>query len=237
MKIDVVLNPAEIDLLPQRDLRETTVIVFDVLRATSSMITGLAHGVAEIFPARTIEEALEMKTRLPRAKLGGERNGDKIDGFDIGNSPLEYRNVTGAQIITTTTNGTIALRACEHARLVLVGALLNMNALVDFLQQSSPPEVLLICAGTFREVAMEDVLAAGMLCSCGFASEPTDSAQVAAAVYREHRGNILEAVRGARNGRALVAKSRGEEVEWCVQISKFDVIGALASGVIRALET
>src|SRR6187549_1935392 len=109
MHIDAVLTPADIALLPQRDLAGVTCVVFDVLRATSSMITGLAHGATEIHPVCTIEEALALRQQLPDAVLGGERQGDPIPGFDVGNSPLEYReSMAGRKIITTTTNGTVA---------------------------------------------------------------------------------------------------------------------------------
>src|SRR4051794_25900005 len=136
MHIDVVLNPAEIALLPTRDLSGTTCVVFDVLRATSSMVTALAHGVNEIHPVCTIDEAQALKTRLPNAVLGGERQGESIPGFDIGNSPSEYTTLRGRRIVTTTTNGTVALRACELADRVLVGALLNLGALAETLRAS-----------------------------------------------------------------------------------------------------
>ena len=89
MQIDVALNPAEIARLPERDLSRATCVVFDVLRATSSMITGLAHGVPEIHPVLTIDEARALKARIPKAALGGERHGDRIDGVDLGNGPHE----------------------------------------------------------------------------------------------------------------------------------------------------
>ena len=100
MRIDAILSPPEIDLLPQRDLRETVCVVFDVLRATSSIVTALAHGAREIFPAGTIEEALALRSKWPEAALGGERHGGKIDGFDLGNSPAEYAKKPPAKIIT-----------------------------------------------------------------------------------------------------------------------------------------
>src|SRR5690349_7450333 len=101
--IDVVLSPPESDLLPQRDLANSVAVVFDVLRATSTIITALAHGAAGIRPVRTIEEAWALKEKHPDALLGGERHGDRIEGFDLGNSPLEYgANVQGREIITTT---------------------------------------------------------------------------------------------------------------------------------------
>jgi hypothetical protein len=141
MLIDAVLNPAEIALLPQRNLAQATCVVFDILRATSAMVTGLAHGVTEIWPASTIEEARSLKEKIPDAVLGGERHGDPIEGFAIGNNPLEYIPLAGKRVITTTTNGTVALRACEHAQRVLVGALLNLGAVARQVQENAPADV------------------------------------------------------------------------------------------------
>ena len=138
MKFDAALTPADISRLPERDLSGTTCVVFDVLRATSSMITALANGAAEIFPAKTIEEARALREKMPDALLGGERHGERIEGFDLGNNPFEYAAHSGRRIISTTTNGTIALRACERAGRVLVGALLNLAALRD--EHAKPAE-------------------------------------------------------------------------------------------------
>lgn len=234
MTVDVVLNPADIALLPQRDLSASTCVVFDVLRATSSMITGLAHGAAEIHPVTTIEEALALKQRLPDAILGGERHGDRIEGFDVGNSPLEYLNLAGRSIITTTTNGTVALRACEGAQCVLIGAILNIDALAAELLRSKPEQVVLVCAGTFADFALEDAIAAGLLIAALGKPELTDSAYAALAVAQCYP-DPLEALRRARNGRALGAKGRGAEVEWCAQRSRFDIVGSMEQAVIRPL--
>lgn len=235
MIIDVVLNPAEIALLPERDLTATTCVVFDILRATSSMITGLAHGAAEIHPVKTIEEAFALKARLPHAILGGERHGERIDGFDIGNSPFEYREaVADRAIISTTTNGTIALRACEGAQRVLVGALLNLAALVAEIDRAQPAKLLLVCAGTFADFALEDAAAAGMLIAALPAATLTDSAQAALAVTRLFPAPI-DALRAAKNGQVLAAKGRGEEVDWCGTVSRFNIVGVMDSAVIRPL--
>jgi 2-phosphosulfolactate phosphatase len=235
MNIHVALNPAEIALLPRRDLSATTCVVFDVLRATSSMITALAHGAKEIHPVRTIEEARELHAEMRGALLGGERDGERIAGFDMGNSPFEYRDVGGQKIITTTTNGTIALRACEHAELVLVGALLNLEALTEEIGWREPEELLLICAGTFEEFALEDAFAAGLLIASLPGAKLTDAAQAALAVGKLFP-TPLEALRAARNGRALEAKGRGEEVNWCAQVSRFKVVATMEQAVIRALD-
>src|SRR5690606_10902414 len=151
-------------------------------RATSSMITGLEHGAAEIHPVRTVEEALALRASLPDALLGGERHGDRIDGFDLGNSPLEYLEVAGRRIITTTTNGTIALCACLGAQRVLVAALLNLAALVMEIRRAQPEHLMLVCAGTFADFALEDAFGAGLLLRMLGQAELTDAAQAALGV-------------------------------------------------------
>jgi 2-phosphosulfolactate phosphatase len=235
MHIDVVLNPAEIALLPQRDLTGVTCVVFDVLRATSSMLTGLAHGAAEIHPVCTIEEALALRQQMPDAILGGERNGDLIPGFDVGNSPLEYgESMAGRRIITTTTNGTVALRACEHADRVLVGALLNIDALAAELRGAAAQKVLLVCAGTFETFALEDAYAAGVLIGQLGAETLTDAALTLWTMATAYP-DPLAALRLARNGQALSLSGRMADVEWCAQQSKYKIIGQMTAAVIRPL--
>jgi 2-phosphosulfolactate phosphatase len=234
MTIDVALNPAEIALLPQADLSATTCVVFDILRATSSMITGLAHGVVEIIPVATIEEARAARRNQPHALLGGERRGEKIDGFDLGNSPFEYQSVGGRSIISTTTNGTVAIRACVSAERVLVGAILNLGAMAAELRRLSPDRLLLICAGTQETFALEDAWAAGRLIELLGANDLTDAAQAALGIVRLHP-TPLAALRSARNGRALAARNRGAEVEWCAHESRFNIIGILEQDAVRAL--
>jgi 2-phosphosulfolactate phosphatase len=237
MEIDVILNPAEIALLPQRDISNATCVVFDVLRATSSMITALAHGAAEIHPVRTIEEARELKLRLPDALLGGERQGDPIPGFDLGNSPFEYREKSsGRRIISTTTNGTIALRACDQARRVLVGAILNLGAIANELRQSGAESVVLICAGTFADFALEDAWAAGALILKLKARSLSDSAHGMAALAA-HCSDPVTVLRQAKNGRALIAKGREKEVEWCARESELNIVGEMKSAAIRRTES
>lgn len=232
MIIDAALTPADIAALPQRNLENATCIVFDVLRATSSMVTALAHGVSEIHPACSIEEALEMRSRMPDAVLGGERHGDPIQGFDVGNSPLEYKDFFGRRVITTTTNGTVALRACEKARRVLVGALLNLNALRKAV--IGDEEILLVCAGTFETFALEDAIAAGALAGLFPSASLTDATRACVATARAF-STPMEALLAARNGKALDARGWREQIEWCSQVSRFGMVGAMSSGIIRPL--
>jgi 2-phosphosulfolactate phosphatase len=230
MNMDVVLAPDAIDRIPRRDLSRTTCVVFDVLRATSTITTALAHGVREIIPVCTVEEALALRAQHWDAVLAGERGGDPISGFDIGNSPLECIGLSAHRMIMTTTNGTIALCACATAARIYAGSLLNMRAVAS--ATAGAVEVLAVCAGTGRDPALEDILAAGMLCAELAPSSLTDAAKIALAVSQRHRGYVFETLANSQNGRALISKGRRNEVEWCARVSQLNVLGELRAGAI-----
>jgi 2-phosphosulfolactate phosphatase len=170
MNIHVTLTPAELPALAGRDLRGTACVVFDILRATSTFVTALHHGAMAIVPVSEIAEAVARREKQPDVLLAGERNGVKISAaltgkmdFDFGNSPREYtpEKVRGKIIVSTTTNGTRALRACAQAGTVLAASFLNLSATADFLRGQK--EIILVCSGTGEGAALEDVLAAGAL--------------------------------------------------------------------------
>jgi phosphosulfolactate phosphohydrolase-like enzyme len=172
MKLEAILSPAELPALAKRDLRDATCVVFDVLRATSTFVTALHHGAKAVIPVAEISEALAFRQKLPDVLLGGERDGLRIRAgqtggvdFDLGNSPREYtpEKVRGKTIVSTTTNGTRALRACTGAQTVLAASFMNLTATAKYIQKLQPAQVLLVCAGTRETVAIEDVLAAGAL--------------------------------------------------------------------------
>ncbi len=234
MRFDAVLSPAEIDWLPQTDLSATVCVVFDVLRATSTIITALAHGVEAIRPVATIGEAWSCHQEHPAAWLGGERHGDRIDGFHLGNSPMEYTAGGIREVITTTTNGTVALRACAGAQEVWVGALVNLEAVVRRLREVQPARVTLVCAGTNRNVALEDVIAAGGVVAAFPDAGCSDAATIAAATYQACRHDLLAALQTSENGRRLMQQGREADVAWCAQVSRFDLVGVMKEGVIRA---
>ena len=171
--IEVLFAPAEYARLNERDVRQTVCVVFDVLRATSTMVTALGHGATAIVPVAEIAEALSLRQRQPEVLLAGERDGVRIAGhltggigFDLGNSPREFTaaRVGGRTIAMTTTNGTRALRACAPAKAVLLGSFLNLRATAEFIEQQDPLHLLLVCSGTLDQAAYEDVLGAGALC-------------------------------------------------------------------------
>ncbi|MCU0783006.1 MAG: 2-phosphosulfolactate phosphatase [Verrucomicrobia bacterium] len=246
--IEVLFTPAEFRALCDRDLKPTVCVVLDVLRATSTFVTALANGAAAIIPVAEISEALKLRRERPDVLLAGERDGLKIGAaltggveFDLGNSPREFTSVkvAGKTVVSTTTNGTRALRACAGARRVLVGSFLNLSATADAIARRQPEHLLVICAGTGEGAALEDVLAAGALCdllaSTLRATEPQDSAEIARRVFLRAQGDLPGAVRQARNARRLLAYADlRDDVEFCLQKNRFALVAASdAAGTIR----
>jgi len=246
--IEVLFTPADFAALKNRRLDDTVCVVFDVFRATSSMVTALANGAEAIIPAGDIPDALEVKRRIPAALLAGERDGVRIRAsqangrdFDLGNSPREFtkENVSGKTVVTTTTNGTRALRACAHARTVLLGSFLNLRATSKFVSSASIENLSLICSGTYEQTAYEDVLGAGALCEslwAGIAANGiSDSAKMARQLYIDAKDNLLAAASQSRNGLRLSTMSElRDDVPFCLQRDVFDFVAAMAEdGTVR----
>jgi len=147
------------------DLVGNTAIVIDVLRATTTICQALAAGATEVVPFRTIEEALAAAERAGRDQvvLGGERRGLRIEGFDLGNSPAEYKPnaVRGRRAFLTTTNGTPALHHARLAKRVVIAAIVNLSSVVESVLDE--PTINILCAGTDGQETLEDTLAAGAI--------------------------------------------------------------------------
>lgn len=247
MTIETVLTPAEIAGLPARpDLRGVTCVVFDVLRATSTILTALGDGNARaVWPAATLAEAAALREKLgPGTLLGGERNGRALPGFDFGNSPREVADpaaVGGRDLVTTTTNGTVALRACARAGAgeIHAGALLNLGALAAHLRAARPGRLLLVCAGTHAGFALEDALGAGALVAelslANDAGTPLpDATHAVLALFRAAAADLPAALRGTDNGRRLEEIGLGGDVAWCAAVSRLPRLAVLgADGAIR----
>ncbi len=242
-RLEILFTPAEFEKLPGRDLSRTTCVVFDILRATTCIVTALAHGAEAVRPVAAIAEAVRWRVADAEVLLAGERDGVRITArqsggveFDLGNSPREFtrERVRGRRIVTTTTNGTRALRACTGAAATWVGAFLNLEALAERLAQDRPEELLLVCSGTHEEASTEDLLAAGALAERlwqEWGDAATDSAHIARAFYATHRGDLLSAMRQARNGRRLLAMPElVADVEHCLQRDTTTVLGRMTPG-------
>ena len=245
MKIKTILTPAELPRLAQRDLHQTACVVFDILRATSTFVTALHHGATAIVPVSEIAEAIALRNRQPEVLLAGERDGLKIRAaiasgidFNFGNSPREFtaEMVCGKTIVSTTTNGTRALRACAGAKCVLAAAFLNLTATAEFLRRKSFAEILLVCAGTGDGVALEDVLAAGALADL-LAGERADATEVARQNFQRSKLDLAVAIAGSTNGRRLLGLPElRADVAFCSQRDVFDLVAVMsADGSLRKL--
>jgi len=243
MKIDTILSPAELPALERRDLSGAVCVVFDILRATSSMVAALHHGAQAVIPVSEIPEAVARRQQHPEVLLAGEREGLRIRGaqsggvdFDFGNSPREFapEKVRGKTIVSTTTNGTRALRAGAGAKLVLAASFLNLAATARFLNQAPAEELLLICAGTGEGVALEDVLAAGALAGL-VAGEYSDATEMAARTFQSARTDLPAVIAGTQNARRLLAMPElRADVPYCAQRDIFKIVAAMSSdGAIR----
>jgi 2-phosphosulfolactate phosphatase len=247
-RLEVLLSPIEFAALHSRDLSQAVCVVFDILRATTSMVSALANGAEAIVPVAEISEALELRRQRPEVLLAGERDGVRIRGhltggvdFDLGNSPREYTadKVHGRTIVMTTTNGTRALRACAGAKTVLVGSFLNLRATYLWLLEQRPAHLFLVCSGTFDEPALEDTLAAGAVCERIWphyaGGHMSDSAEIARRLYPLMQYDLLGAMKHSRNGRRLLANPElRSDVWYCVQRETLPFIAELqADGSVR----
>ena len=236
--LQVLFSPAEFEALERIDLSETVCVVFDVLRATSSMTIALSNGAKAIVPVTGIPQALDVRSRRGDVLLAGERHGLRISAdltgtiaFDLGNSPREFtpERVAGRTIAMTTTNGTRALRACAHAREILAACFLNLRAVSGYLVRDMPSSLVLVCSGTKEASAYEDVLCAGALAEAlqdsGNWLDPSDSAIMAQRLYADERKDLFAAVSRSQNGRRLLSHPElREDVKFCVQRDLFNIV-------------
>ena len=248
--IEVLFSPPEFSALAERDLSRSACVVLDILRATTTMMTALANGAEAVIPVSEIPEALAIRDDRPDVLLAGERNGLRLRAeqtggvdFDFGNSPREFlpEKVRGRTIVMTTTNGTRALRACAHAQTVLIGSFLNLRAVVNLIRQELPPRLILVCAGTHNQAALEDTLAAGALCERLWpyyaSGHVADSAEIARRIYPLLQADLLGAMKHSRNGLRLLnhPELRGD-VYFCVQRETLGFVAGLQTdGTVRKL--
>jgi 2-phosphosulfolactate phosphatase len=254
--LEVLFAPAEFNALANRDLSQSTCVVFDVLRATSSMITAFANGAARILPCCEIAEAIAAKKTNPALLLAGERNGLRITSaitgsidFDLGNSPRELAKdkVCGRSLAMTTTNGTRALRACGKAKSVFISSFLNLAATAEAVRAEKPAHLLLVCSGTYELAAYEDTLAAGATCKLlsdlFLPDNLTDSSLMAKQIYQSSEPNLSAALKSSQNGRRLMSQPQlRDDVDFCAQrdvmnlVAKFGKDGCVEVQKSRLLQ-
>jgi len=229
--VEVLTAPAAYERPGQEYWAGKTVVVIDVLRATSTMVTALAEGYDWIYPCGDVETARRKAEEFAGSTLAGERGGLPPAGFSKGNSPREFLG-TGTRrggMVLTTTNGTRAMEAARGAELLLVASFLNLRATVNVLQRQKAP-VVLVCSGTGEDFALEDALLASAILADWQPDHPL------ASLYRAYKGNLEEAFRSSRNGRRLVGLGLEEDILWCLQRDRYDwVVKRGEQGLLRGM--
>lgn len=218
------------------------VVVIDILRATSAMVTAFEHGVARIIPVATIEEATQY-IGLPGYIVAAERNGEVVPGFQFGNSPLAFRDrslVEGRTIVMTTTNGTRTINLARNAHRMVIGSFLNLTALGDWLLKQND-NVLLLCSGWRDKFNLEDSIFAGavmerLLDSGKFGSEE-DSSIAAKYLYMAARENLMSLLKAAPRRKRLEQLKLLDDVKFCLTPDQSQVIPVYKEGVLVPLVT
>jgi 2-phosphosulfolactate phosphatase len=230
--IDVCLSP---DLMHLYDVRDCSVVVVDVLRATSCMVTAFAHGVQSITPYSDVEECKAAKSQ--GFITSGEREGRKVDGCDKGNSPFEYMgpDIRGRKIAYTTTNGTEAIHKASGARKLVVGSFLNLSAVADDLRPGES-SVLIVCAGWKGRVNLEDTLFAGAVVQKlkdDFEVD-CDAPLAAQRLYNLARRDMLAFIRDSAHVKRLNRLDIHKDIEFCLKEDQYPVVPTLVNGVLTA---
>jgi len=236
--LDVAATPAFAANRPPCE----TVVVIDVLRATSSIVTALGNGAAGVVPVREADEAITVMRRIGRDRvlLCGERKSRLIEGFDLDNSPASFtrERVAGKTLVFTTTNGTRALLEAAHAgTTVYCAALLNRNAIVQRLL-AGDGAARLLCSGSEGSLSFEDVLGAGAIADALLKHDKrlvlSDAARVAAALFAANHKWLTTALASGTHARSLVAEGFAADVAACARIDTSSCVPLYADGVITA---
>ena len=231
MRVDVLFGVQQVT--PQ-DVQGRVVAVIDVLRASTTIAVALANDARAVLPFESSEEMITRSKHLERGSflLAGERRMLKIEGFDLGNSPLEHTReaVEGKTVLLTTTNGTKALLAVQGARDVVVASYVNLTAVSAMLRTAlrGGHDVTLVCAGQDRQFALEDAACAGRYVHTVSKRltgvDTNDAAYAASLIDKKFGDNLMRLFNTAAHGRALAAAGFGEDLTVSAAVDSYPVI-------------
>ena len=236
-KLETLFTPEEIK---NTELAGKLVVIIDVLRASSTIVTALANGCRGLIPILSPDKAKKKAQEFQneRVLLGGEREGIKIEGFDLGNSPREYKRelAKGKTIIFSTTNGVKTLEMVKGAHRIIIGSFLNLQAVCDYCTNYKG-DISIICAGRKGKFSLEDTACAGMMINSLKDVFPGDHQEIdanltAQLLYVKFGNNILEILRKSQHGRYLESIGLGEDLKFCSQMDLFHIVPIFRDGII-----
>jgi 2-phosphosulfolactate phosphatase len=226
------------------DLVHKTVVVIDVLRATSTMVTALAHGCKSIYPVETVLEAKQLQQEHPSWLTGGERSCKKIPGFSFGNSPFEYMDdqLIDKDIILTTTNGTRAIRKANRAHTILIASMLNGRACAREAAALNK-DIILLCSGTQDVFSLEDGICAGQIIEelyMAFEGEEVDLhvddfGLSMLYAFRQIKPSMREALLRCSNGKRLTKLGFQEDVIYSSRMNLIQLVPVMVGDRMTAL--
>ena len=224
MNIEVCHTPQAYSLFHKE---EAIVVVIDIFRATSAMVTAFYNGVSKMIPVATVDEAKEYQNNGYLA--AAERDGEVIEGFELGNSPFGYMNnkVKGKIIAISTTNGTQAIEASRKASKIVIGSFLNLDVLCEYLMVQKK-DVILLCAGWKNKFNLEDTVFAGAvvekLTSQGIYQIDCDSAIAAKHLYNLAKNNLFNFLADSSHRQRLAKLDLERDIKYCLTPNQCPVI-------------
>lgn len=226
-----------IEYIREDELDGKTVVVIDVLRATSVITTAIKNGAKEV--AVVVETSEALKLVGENTLLGGERKGLKIEGFDLSNSPLEYKRevVEGKKIVMTTSNGTRAINKSLKASNIYIGSMINGIAVAKAVSEDHR-DVIIACAGTAGKFSLDDFICAGKIIYdiLNFGEfDMDDFASVAYMAYRDNKKNILSYVSMASHYNYLLSIGYEEDIKYCFTEDLTSVVPYYSGGSIKKM--
>ncbi|MBS7649658.1 2-phosphosulfolactate phosphatase [Candidatus Bathyarchaeota archaeon] len=220
--------------------RGDVIIVVDVLRCSSTIITALANGAKAIIPVKTLSEARRIRSKNPDYLLAGERGGLKPRGFELGNSPLEYipERVSGRTIILTTTSGTRALTYSTGVGWILVGALLNAKSAAEravALAEEEGVGISIVQSGTNGMFSLEDFMGSGAIIDRILKEglDLTDSAHAALLAFKQSEKDLYNNLLKSSHSKRLMKIGFGKDIKFSSQLDIFSITPIYKNGVIK----
>jgi 2-phosphosulfolactate phosphatase len=227
--LEVCLSPA---LLHLYDVKNSIVVIIDVLRATSTICTALYNGAAKVIPVASVEECVNIGRQL-EAITAGERDGKIAEGLAYGNSPFEYPRdfIEGKTVVLTTTNGTKLLHMAKDAIQIITGSFPNLSAVCEYLIAQGQ-NVILGCAAWKDRVNMEDTLFAGAVVSRirEHFSVNCDSALAAETLYNTARNDLFGFMKQASHFQRLSRYGLEKDIQYCLTTDGANVLPVLKNG-------
>ena len=212
------------------NLQGTEVVIIDVLRASTTIVAALETGAEYIVPCKSVEETIRQKNH--GYLIAGERNSQKLDGFDFGNSPAEItaQNDLPHPLALTTTNGTALIENCMNADKILIGSFVNLSAIVNYLKHSGK-KIILACAGREGGFSLEDALFAGAVASELPIETPSKSWKIGAKLFQHanSRGLAGYIKQNASHCRKLLENGNADDVRICLSIDLYSSLPVMSN--------